>query len=30
MDRKALAREYKNTARPMGVYRVRNTAPGSR
>jgi hypothetical protein len=25
MDRKALKREYKQTRRPMGVYRVRNT-----
>lgn len=28
MDRKALAREYKETPRPMGVYRVRNTSSG--
>jgi hypothetical protein len=28
MDRKALTREYKETPRPMGVYRVRNTATG--
>lgn len=28
MDRKALSREYKDTPRPMGVYRVRNTANG--
>jgi len=28
MDRKALVRDYKNTPRPMGVYRVRNTANG--
>jgi hypothetical protein len=25
MDRKALKREYKESRRPMGVYRVRNT-----
>jgi hypothetical protein len=25
MDRKALIRQYKETPRPMGVYRVRNT-----
>jgi hypothetical protein len=25
MDRKALIRQYKETARPMGVYRVHNT-----
>ncbi len=25
MDRKKLIREYKDTPRPMGVYRVRNT-----
>ena len=24
VDRKALIREYKNTPRPMGVYRIRN------
>ena len=28
MDRKALSRQYKETRRPMGVYRVRNTANG--
>ena len=28
MDRKARIREYKETPRPMGVYRVRNTANG--
>jgi hypothetical protein len=28
MDRKARIREYKETARPMGIYRVRNTANG--
>jgi hypothetical protein len=28
MDRKARIREYKETARPMGVFRVRNTATG--
>ena len=28
MDRKALVRDYKNTARPMGVYRVRNMVNG--
>ena len=28
MDRKALARDYKNTPRPMGVYCVRNTVNG--
>ena len=28
MDRKALIREYKETRRPMGVYRVRNTVNG--
>jgi len=28
MDRKALVREYRYTARPMGVYRVRNTVNG--
>jgi hypothetical protein len=28
MDRKALIREYKETKRPMGVYRVWNTASG--
>jgi len=27
-DRKALTRAYKETARPMGVFRVRNTAEG--
>ncbi len=26
MDRKALTREYKETRRPMGVFRVRNVA----
>lgn len=26
MDRKALRREYKETRRPMGVFRVRNTS----
>src|SRR4051812_43515098 len=28
MDKKALKREYKETQRPMGVYRVRNTGNG--
>jgi hypothetical protein len=28
MDRKALTREYKETPRPMGVYRIRNTVTG--
>ena len=28
MDRKARIREYKESRRPMGVYRVRNTANG--
>jgi hypothetical protein len=28
MDRKALKREYKETRRPMGVYRVKNTVNG--
>jgi hypothetical protein len=28
IDRKALVREYKETPRPAGVYRVRNTATG--
>jgi hypothetical protein len=28
VDRKALTREYKQTARPMGVYRVTNTVTG--
>ena len=28
MDRKARIREYKETPRPMGVFRVRNTADG--
>ena len=28
MDRRALKREYKESARPMGVYRVLNTANG--
>ena len=28
MDKKALKREYKETARPMGVYQVRNTVNG--
>jgi hypothetical protein len=28
MDRKALTREYKETRRPMGLYRVRNTVSG--
>jgi len=28
VDRKAMIREYKETARPMGVYRVHNTASG--
>jgi hypothetical protein len=28
VDRKALIREYKQSRRPMGVYRVRNTAEG--
>jgi hypothetical protein len=29
MDRKALVREYKETPRPMGVYRIRNTVSGT-
>jgi hypothetical protein len=29
MDRKELIREYKETPRPMGVYRVRNTTNGT-
>jgi hypothetical protein len=28
MDKKALKREYKETARPMGVYQIRNTVNG--
>jgi len=28
MNRKAQIREYKETAQPMGIYRVRNTANG--
>jgi len=28
MDRKTLKREYKETRRPMGVYRVKNTVNG--
>ena len=28
IDRKARVREYKDSARPMGVFRVRNTASG--
>ena len=28
MDRKSLIRQYKETRRPMGVYRVRNTVNG--
>ena len=28
MDRKALIRKYKETRRPIGVYRVRNVAEG--
>src|ERR671926_669142 len=28
MDKKALAREYKESPRPMGVYQVRNTVNG--
>lgn len=28
MDRKALARQYKKTRRPIGVFRVRNTVSG--
>ena len=28
MDRKALIRQYKASRRPMGVFRVRNTADG--
>ncbi|MBV9927328.1 MAG: GIY-YIG nuclease family protein [Acidobacteria bacterium] len=28
MDKKSLTREYKETARPMGVYQIRNTANG--
>jgi hypothetical protein len=28
MDRKALIREYKESGRPMGVFRVRNTVNG--
>jgi hypothetical protein len=28
MDKKALKREYKETARPMGVYQIRNTING--
>jgi hypothetical protein len=28
MDRKALIRQYKETARPMGVFRVRHTTNG--
>ena len=28
LDRKALARQYKETRRPMGIYRVRNISTG--
>jgi hypothetical protein len=28
MDKKALRREYKENARPMGIYQVRNTVNG--
>ena len=28
VDRKAMAQEYKQTPRPAGIYRVRNTATG--
>ena len=28
MDKKALKREYKETARPMGVFQIRNTVNG--
>jgi len=28
MDKKALKREYKETARPMGVYQIRNVVNG--
>ncbi len=28
MDRKELIRQYKETPRPMGVYRIRNTTTG--
>jgi hypothetical protein len=28
MDKKALAREYRESRRPMGVYQVRNTVSG--
>jgi hypothetical protein len=28
MDRKELTRQYKETPRPMGVYRIRNTVNG--
>jgi hypothetical protein len=28
MDKRALTREYKETARPMGVYQIRNTVNG--
>ena len=28
MDKKALTREYKESARPMGVYQIRNTVNG--
>jgi hypothetical protein len=28
MDKKALTREYKEAARPMGVYQIRNTVNG--
>ena len=28
MDRKALAKAYKTTARPMGIYGIRNTVSG--
>jgi hypothetical protein len=28
MDKKALTREYKETARPMGVFQIRNKANG--
>ena len=28
MDKKTLTREYKESRRPMGIYRIRNTANG--
>jgi hypothetical protein len=28
MDKKALKREYKETARPLGIYQIRNTVDG--